>query len=113
MLANMSHQQFIASVAPKVSGSINVADNLKTANLDFFVLLSSSAAVIGNRGQANYSAANAFLDAFAKQLASRGIPATSISLGSVLSVGWVAETKTDCPLLCLMGPSQKIVYCPS
>jgi acyl carrier protein len=103
MLSNMSHSQYMAAVAPKVAGSINVAANLPPKDLDFFVLLSSSAAIIGNRGQANYSAANAFLDAYAKHLTARGYPATSISLGSVLSVGWVAENSDRLPIALSYG----------
>ncbi|KAK1147510.1 hypothetical protein N8T08_000850 [Aspergillus melleus] len=60
--------------------------------------MSSSAGIIGNRGHANYSAANAFLDAFAALLAHKGYPATSISLGNALSVGWVAENQDRLPI---------------
>lgn len=93
MFTNMSYEQFNAAIRPKVQGSLNVAQLLLplTQNLDFFVMLSSSAAVIGNRGQANYSAANAFMDSFAKSLRQQGVPATTISLGSIVSVGWLAE----------------------
>ena len=105
MLSNMSHAQFLNAITPKVQGTIHVASALSSvkSNLDFFVLLSSSAGIIGNRGQANYSAANAFLDAFAAHLVSRGYPATSISLGSVLSVGWVAENQDRLPIALSYG----------
>ncbi|PHH89603.1 hypothetical protein CDD83_5668 [Cordyceps sp. RAO-2017] len=98
MLLNMSHGQFMAAVTPKVAGSINIANNLPAAGLDFFVMLSATAAIFGNRGQANYTAANAFLDAYARQLAARGRPATSVGLGRVLSVGWVAENQERLPM---------------
>ncbi|PWY90361.1 hypothetical protein BO94DRAFT_574133 [Aspergillus sclerotioniger CBS 115572] len=105
MLSNMTHAQFLNAITPKVQGTIHVASALSNvkSNLDFFVMLSSSAGIIGNRGQANYSAANAFLDAFAAQLVSRGYPATSISLGSVLSVGWVAENQDRLPIALSYG----------
>lgn len=90
MFSNMTYEQYTSAILPKVQGSLNVANAL-TTDVDFFVMLSSSAAIIGNRGQANYSAANAFLDSFAKYLVRQGIPATSVSLGSVLSVGWLSE----------------------
>ncbi|RYP67274.1 hypothetical protein DL769_005813 [Monosporascus sp. CRB-8-3] len=102
MISNMSHGQFVAATAPKVAGTRNVAENLPL-DLDFFILLSSSAATIGNRGQANYAAGNAFLDAYAKQLTSTGRPTTSISLGSVLSVGWVAENQERLPIALSYG----------
>ncbi|PYI01215.1 ketoacyl-synt-domain-containing protein [Aspergillus sclerotiicarbonarius CBS 121057] len=105
MLTNMSHAQFLNAITPKVQGTMNIASALSSvkSRLDFFVLLSSSAGIIGNRGQANYSAANAFLDAFAARLMSRGYPVTSISLGSVLSVGWVAENQDRLPIALSYG----------
>jgi hypothetical protein len=60
-------------------------------SLDFFVLLSSIASVTGSRGQANYSAANTFQDAFARCLAAAGQPCLSLNLGSIMSVGFAAE----------------------
>lgn len=59
--------------------------------LDFFIMLSSISAVIGNRGQAAYAAANSFLDEFARYRASQGLPGTSIDLGMVKEIGHVAE----------------------
>ncbi|KAH8435219.1 MDR/SDR family oxidoreductase [Aspergillus melleus] len=98
MLSNMTHAQFISAITPKVHGAINIASTLSASPLDFLIFLSSSAGIIGNRGQANYSAANAFLDAFAASLVHQGYPATSISLGNVLSVGWVAENQDRLPI---------------
>lgn len=59
--------------------------------LDFFIMLSSISAVIGNRGQAAYAAANSFLDDFAHYRVSQGLPGTSINLGVVKEIGHVAE----------------------
>ena len=60
-------------------------------DLDFFIMLSSTSAVIGNRGQAAYAAANCFLDDFAHYRASQGLSGTSINLGVVKEIGHVAE----------------------
>ncbi|MCB2360150.1 SDR family NAD(P)-dependent oxidoreductase [Clostridium estertheticum] len=51
---------------PKVTGLINIDNATKDLELDFFVLFSSGAGAIGNIGQADYAAANAFMDAYAK-----------------------------------------------
>ena len=98
MLSNMTHRQFLSAITPKVQGAINIASALSASPLDFLIFLSSSAGIIGNRGQANYSAANAFLDAFAASLPHKGYSATSISLGNALSVDWVAENQDRLPI---------------
>ena len=78
-------------VRPKVDGAWNLHNTLLDHKLDFFIMLSSISGVIGNRGQAAYAAANSFLDEFAHYRVSRGLPATSIDLGVVKGIGFVAE----------------------
>ena len=58
LFTNMSYQQWVESTRPKVQGTWNLHCALK--GLDFFVVLSSFAATVGNRGQSNYAAGGAY-----------------------------------------------------
>jgi hypothetical protein len=93
IFANMSHDTFINTIRPKVQGSwaLHEATQSLKQPLDFFVLLSSMAALIGNPGQSNYAAGCAYQSAFAAHRHSLGLPATAIDIGKVASVGYVAE----------------------
>lgn len=93
MFENMSYENFQAALRPKFQGSWNLHKLLPTS-MDFFLLLSSATGVLGNRSQANYAAGNTYQDALAIHRRYLGLPATSIDLGSILSVGYVAENKT-------------------
>jgi len=61
--------------------------------LDFFVMFSSAASIIGNSGQSNYAAANAFLDALAHFRHNKGLPATSINWGHWADIGMAASQR--------------------
>lgn len=90
----MSFEDWQTAIRPKVQGSWNLHETLP-ADLDFFVMLSSVAGIFGNRGQSNYAAGNTFQDALAASRIARGMNASSINLGSVSSVGWVAENRNS------------------
>jgi acyl transferase domain-containing protein len=79
-----------AALAPKLAGGGNVHRATLDDPLDFFVLFSSVAATLGLAGQANYAAANAFLDALAHQRVRAGRPATSIAWGPWAEIGLAA-----------------------
>lgn len=68
-------------MAPKALGALALHRVVGSRPLDFFVLFSSVAGLIGNEGQLAYAAGNAFLDCFAQQRARRGLPTTSVSWG--------------------------------
>jgi len=60
-----SHQTFQQVLAPKVAGLVNLDYASRRLPLDFFVLFSSTAGAMGNTGQADYAAANGFMDYYA------------------------------------------------
>ena len=64
---------------PKVMGGWLLHRLLQDDPLDFFVLFSSAGSVLGQPGQGNYAAANAFLDALAHHRRALGKPALSIN----------------------------------
>ncbi|KAK1595137.1 beta-ketoacyl synthase domain-containing protein [Colletotrichum navitas] len=78
------------TVGPKVHGTWNLHE-LLPKQLDFFVMLSSLAGVMGHRGQGNYGCGNIFQDYFAAYRRSQGLRAMTIDIGYLLSVGFVAE----------------------
>ena len=63
LLQNQTWESFDRVIQPKVIGGWNLHQATQDLDLDFFVLFSSIASVIGSPGQSNYTVANAGLDA--------------------------------------------------
>ncbi|KAK1749891.1 polyketide synthetase [Echria macrotheca] len=91
LFVNMSVDQLNNTLAPKVDGTAHLHRILADTPLDFFMLLSSSASVFGNPGQANYHAANLFMAGLAAERRQRGLVASVIHIGLVIDVGYVTR----------------------
>ncbi len=89
-LQEMSEEQFVRAIRPKILGGWNLHVATRGMPLDFFVLYSSAAGILGPPGQGNYAAANTFLDALAHARAAHDLPAMSIQWGTFSEVGLAA-----------------------
>ncbi|MEH2048357.1 type I polyketide synthase [Nostoc sp.] len=91
ILQRLSWQRFERVMGPKVQGAWNLHALTQNLPIDFFVLFSSCASLLGSEGQANHSAANAFLDALAFNRRAQGLPAISINWGTWGEIGIAAQ----------------------
>ncbi|KAL8720893.1 MAG: hypothetical protein Q9225_002311 [Loekoesia sp. 1 TL-2023] len=89
----MTFEQWQACMSPKVYGTHNLHVSTTTLglDLDFFVCFSSGATVVGSIAQANYSAANSYMDALMRHRREMGLAGTTMNVGAVSGVGAVAE----------------------
>jgi len=102
-LGDLTAARFEKVMAPKALGAWYLHQHTRDLPLDAFVLFSSVSAWVGNPGQGNYAAANAFLDALAQYRRSEGLAATSVSWGAVAGVGMLAENEVAAATLARAG----------
>lgn len=104
LIKDMDMSKMQSVLAPKVQGSLNLCRALEeqergqAARLDFMVFFSSMAGLVGNLGQSNYSAANAFLISLAAQRRERGLAASVINIGVIVGIGYITREVSDATL---------------
>lgn len=93
-IPNMQYDDVMDVINPKVLGSIHLDRIFYDVPLDFFVLVSSITCVVGNVGQANYSAANMYMCALAANRRKRGLNAVALNGGAIIGAGYITR-ETD------------------
>ncbi|MGB3534209.1 MAG: SDR family NAD(P)-dependent oxidoreductase, partial [Microcoleaceae cyanobacterium] len=91
VLMQLNTDTFERVMQPKMHGAWNLHQLTKDIPLDFFVLFSSAASLLGSPGQANHVAANTFLDTLAHYRQQLGLPGLSINWGAWSEVGAAAQ----------------------
>jgi phthiocerol/phenolphthiocerol synthesis type-I polyketide synthase C len=88
---DLTFERLRSVLAPKVAGSWALHCATAKLPLDFFLLYSSVSATLGNPGQANYVAANAFLESLAALRRASGLPAAVMALPPVADAGYLTR----------------------
>ncbi|EHL03029.1 putative Lovastatin nonaketide synthase [Glarea lozoyensis 74030] len=98
--SDMTFDQMNSVLEPKVSGTRYLNELFQEDTLDFFILFSSLASVVGNRGQSNYNTANMFMLSTARQRRIKGLAASVLSIGMIIGLGYVSRmgSATEKPL---------------
>ncbi|MGW3818685.1 SDR family NAD(P)-dependent oxidoreductase [Streptomyces sp. NPDC005046] len=91
VVAELTPERLARVLRPKVDGAAHLHRLTADTPLDLFLLISSAAGVLGNPGQGNYAAANAFLDQLAHHRRALGLPGVSLSFGAWAGEGLAAE----------------------
>ena len=109
-LVNVTGGQLRRVMDPKVAGAWNVHRATLHLSLDFFVLFSSAASVVGSPGQASYGAANAFLDSLGAYRQSLDMPSLVVNWGPWAGEGMAAGSARRFALLGipLLDPAQAL-----
>lgn len=103
VLLQQTPERFEQVLRPKVQGAWNLHELTEQRELDFFVMYSSAAGLMGSPGQGNYAAANSFLDALAHLRRAKGLHGLSIDWGTFSEVGLAAAEKNRGERLALRG----------
>ena len=94
-ITSLTPEQYENAVRPKVDGAWNLHRHTASLELDHFITYSSMSYVTGTPGQANYAAANAYLEALVRRRRAEGLPGLNLNWGVIGEVGYVARNSLD------------------
>ena len=95
MLVNLDADRMKTVMNPKVLGAWNLHQLTKDIQLNFFILFSSAASLLGSPGQTNHVVANTFLDTLAHYRQAYNLPALSLNWGAWSNIGAAAKRQVD------------------
>ncbi len=102
-ISALNSERMLAVMKPKAYGGWLLHEATKGLDMDAFVMFSSVSSIFGNPAQANYSAANTFLDALAHERHRLGLPGLTINWGVLGGEGYVARNERVAEFLARQG----------
>jgi malonyl CoA-acyl carrier protein transacylase/SAM-dependent methyltransferase/NAD(P)-dependent dehydrogenase (short-subunit alcohol dehydrogenase family)/acyl carrier protein len=109
LFSKMTYEELQAVIDVKAKGSLNLHYEFIDTELDFFILTSSLSYVIGNPGQANYAAGNAYMVGLANYRRHMKLPASVVDLGRIAGIGYVAR-QSSCKQAVISKMLEKMSY---
>jgi NAD(P)-dependent dehydrogenase (short-subunit alcohol dehydrogenase family)/acyl carrier protein len=91
LIDGMDREAIEKVLQPKIGGALNLEELAGDLRLDYLLFYSSATTLLGNPGQFNYVAANAFLEGLAQRARARGLPALAIAWGGIEDAGYLSR----------------------
>ncbi len=91
LINNLTRERNQPVIDVKVKGAAVLDRLTRVDTLDHFILFSSATTLVGNPGQANYVAANGYLEGLARARRSEGLPGLAVGFGAIADKGYLAK----------------------